>query len=620
MSQLSSRSWSVYTLFRPTGRANRLRPDEVTPRGMVRRLHAMKREGLWPVWDSEDVVKALGYQLAVRWEPDLLDVLAAVDTFLGQHEPLQQPAFQQALVQAIVGNPRLWPGLLGMAGPAWTWEVPEPFQPIPESPSAVVRPGWLALVERCVNHGMPVTADTLPAWRSYLHACRLSPDPDDLERLVRLATREPGLMGLTGKGHAYPLILAPTRNDARDRRLLGAYEQAGGDLAQPVWPHVSRQAGHLADPHLPAFVNHPLPLWSALALWGHVPAREWGQIRAAPEAWMSHLHLEERQRWARGAERGARLHPDLRRVRARHADRLDERILIHLETSLAWTTPSSVRRATTDRVGDTHPVWAAANLIPSVLVAPGGVLAQMWATRRDLREATDHEGANLWWALAQASRFTSDVDTVAARLLATPQVPCRPNVRGEGLLVWADSPVDALRTFTPFASDSDLAVQAATHPLIVAAGRWPSGVFGSTRSGMEATAVAMWSNMNALMADWQPGQSAPEVSGWTSWERTMAAWALIQRAPAAAMATTWGAVFFAVGALASLHDPAVAAAVDQWLSGRTAPFPDAVTQQPLFRLAVQHLDATPALVARLRHLSAHPAAPTMGQHRTRQRV
>lgn len=509
-------AWIVSSLFRPTARRASWYPDEVTPTGMTRRLRARAKEGRdWPSWEHPEVQTELIRQMARRSSKSLLPVLHA---FFRHFKDDPDGAVRQAFFKAMAcdhpdakrgwaGDPTRPPTSLLERMLTLHWVQTDPVvarakldhrdHNAPALPPAI----WRELMMGALRL-RPGPLPGLPArWCGLIQAMRLENTAASWDDLDDLLTRHPALVWAAPEASEHlPMLMRATSTATIDQRSLDLFVRHGGSLTHEIPSQLppsnnpgvrfAHEAWNQAlTPEAPEVVPETLPLWVVVAMQGHQAAQAWGERELSEEGRGRLTHAQDSLRVFRMDSRAQTLEP----------------MIQSLTATLAWKDPARahMRLATPDHVGDTHPFWAAVRHESRLLSrsvadddfhAPGVVRALR--QRKDLQQAADSEGGNLWWALIGA---LDHYQTPAFGVLNNKSVAllCQPDRQGNGVLFRHPDLANLLDRAQPIDIDmlnshADPLDGAAHNPLWRALQANPDGFFGNTVQGRERTAAAMW--------------------------------------------------------------------------------------------------------------------------------
>lgn len=493
----------IYSLFRPTSGARSMFPQEITPRGLSRRLNKLRQDDpTWPDWHSPAVQDSLVENMARRFHADLIPVLTAlVDHFKGVERDSVQEAIWKAVGmdhpmakrRAFVASDSVAPQSLlerlirfsAFDTDDLLTAAPRLNDPLPLTPG---QDAWRRLVMGSVRARRGERPGEVNHWARVIQAHRLAQTDAAWTDLDDLFTRWPELIQARFEHQEdLPILLQPMPSDDTDRRSFDLFVKHGGDPRESACVRSNersvRSAKRLAidwNRRIPNGALQHAPLWVVLAHQGHQAALAWGQTHA-PDQLPRFLHMQ-----------------DLRKVAEFQGN--IETLERALTSSLAWTDPDSLIRPSPQAPGERHPLWAAVRNDHRLLErnyqdeyhAPSVMRALH--KRADIRQATDEEGANLWWALMERPGVADE----AFRTLSSKKmkVPCQPDRLGRGLFHRHPDISQVLKNGAGPGQDAQETLENLNNlkgnPVWQALQAHPEGFFGKGEEAQDQTAQTVW--------------------------------------------------------------------------------------------------------------------------------
>lgn len=490
----------IYSLFRPTAGARSMFPQEITPRGLSRRLNKLRQDyPTWPDWHSPATQDSLVENMARRFHADLIPVLVAlVDHFKGAEQDSVQKAIWKAVGmdhpmakrRAFVAPEGVPPQSLlerlirfsAFDTDDLSTAAPRLNDPLPLAPG---QDAWRRLAMGAVRARQGDRPGEVNHWARLIQAHRLAQTDSAWADLDDLFTRWPELIHARFENQDdLPILLQPMSSDESDQRSFDLFVKHGGDPRQSACVRANersmRSAKRLAidwNRRIPNGALQQAPLWVVLAHQGHEAALAWGKTHA-PDQLPRLLHMQ-----------------DLHKVSDFQGN--IETLERALTSSLAWTEPDSLIRPSPQAPGERHPLWAAVRNDQRLLErnyqdeyhAPSVMRALH--KRVDLRQAMDEEGANLWWALMERHGLADR----AFRTLSNKKtnVPCQPDRLGRGLFHRHPDIAQVFKNGAILGQEAQVTLDnLKENPVWQALQANPTGFFGQGEEAQDQTAQTLW--------------------------------------------------------------------------------------------------------------------------------
>jgi hypothetical protein len=511
----------VLQLLRSTG-GSRMFPEQITPVGIKRRLTTLRaRYGREPTWEDPAVNNMLVRMLARRIGEEQLPLV--LDAWVSQYHGVEKERLMRALGHALAtDHPLAHQGSFkapGIVPPAnllvrlvhshesqmdqWakTWPETEDDRAaytFPEPFEAWRR--WVMVGARQrVAQGEPLPGEP-GIWATVLRAHQASERADDADLRWLLAQR-PELAGVGHREHPeWPVLasalLGPLDTQAADhllahpqvlRRNVAVHwrDRGGGNNPWLTWPTVF--------PHEDQGPN-TLPVWALMVLQNH----------PASDALLRHATPAEKQRLDN-------LHVVCQVTQHATGVPALNGLSKVIRQAPAWADPTTLSLPSMNQTGDPHPLWVGVMREPRLLGERYERTPYLPDFRNEIEstphllQATNDEGANLWWVFPGLRR---NVDAVRDGLgfLARNKVFCQPDRFGRGLFYRYPNWTHVLMQGQTGGLD-DIIQNYTENPFWDSMHRDPKGFFGATEEGQIATAKALWKHAeSALLMEWDKVQ------------------------------------------------------------------------------------------------------------------